>query len=66
MWEYSSPMDPDRASPKELSKDEVQSYLGRALQLRDEEMGRPDPFMPQSYPIWYAFSHDLFLLVLMF
>ena len=23
MWEYSSPMDPDRASPEELPKDEV-------------------------------------------
>ena len=31
MWEYSDPTDPDRASPEELSKDEVWSYLGRAL-----------------------------------
>ena len=23
MWEYSGPMDPDRASPEELPKDEV-------------------------------------------
>ena len=31
MWEYSGPMDPDRALPEELSKYEVWSYLGRAL-----------------------------------
>ena len=46
MWEYSGPMDPDRASLEELSKDEVQGYLGRALQLRDEDSleGTPGPF----------------------
>ena len=37
MWEYSGPMDPDCALPEELSKDEVRSYLGWALQLRDED-----------------------------
>ena len=31
MWEYSGPMNPDSASPEELSKDEVWGYLGRAL-----------------------------------
>ena len=31
MWEYSGPMDPDRASPKELSRDEVWSCLSRVL-----------------------------------
>ena len=36
MWEYSSPMDPDRASPEELPKDEVWSHLDRVLQLRDK------------------------------
>ena len=45
MWEYSSTTDPDRVSPEELSKDEVRSYLGRALQLRDEDSleGTPGP-----------------------
>ena len=37
MWEYSGPMDPNHASLEELSKDEVRSYLGRAVQLRDED-----------------------------
>ena len=37
MWEYSGLTDPDCASPEELSKDEVRVYLGRALQLRDED-----------------------------
>ena len=36
MWEYFGLMDPNRASPEELSKDEVWGYLGWALQLRDE------------------------------
>ena len=36
MWEYSDPMDPDRASPEELPKDEVWSCLDRVLQLRDK------------------------------
>ena len=31
MWEYSGLTDPDRASPEELSKDEVRVYLGRTL-----------------------------------
>ena len=37
MWMYSGPMDPDRASPKELTKDEVWSQLDRVLQLRAQE-----------------------------
>ena len=37
MWEYSSPVDPDRMSPEELLKDEVLSHLDRVLQLRDED-----------------------------
>ena len=37
MWEYSGPMDPDRASPEELPKDEVWSHLNRVLQLRDKD-----------------------------
>ena len=45
MWEYFGPTDPDRASLEELSKDEVQDYLGWALQLRDEDSleGTPGP-----------------------
>ena len=45
MWEYIGPMDPDRASPKELPKDEVWSRLDRVLQLRDEDSldGTPGP-----------------------
>ena len=45
MWEYSGPTDPNRTSPEELSKDEVRGYLGRALQLRDEDSleGTPEP-----------------------
>ena len=45
MWEYSSPTDPSLSSPEELSKDEVRGYLGRALQLRDEDSleGTPRP-----------------------
>ena len=45
MLEYSSPTDPDRALSEELSKDEVWSYLGQALQLRDEDTleGMPGP-----------------------
>ena len=45
MWEYSDPMDPDRASPEELSRDEVWSYLDRVLQLGDVESleGTPRP-----------------------
>lgn len=37
MWEYLSPMDPNRASPKELPKAEVWSRLDRVLQLRDRD-----------------------------
>ena len=45
MWEYSSPVDPDRASPKELAEDEVWRRLNRVLQLRDEDSleGMPGP-----------------------
>ena len=45
MWEYSGPMDPDRASPEELPKDEVWSQLDRVLQLRDKDSleGTPIP-----------------------
>ena len=31
MWEYSGPTDPNHASPEELSRDEVWSYLNRVL-----------------------------------
>ena len=37
MWEYLGPMDPDRASPEELPKDEVWSQLDWVLQLRDQD-----------------------------
>ena len=65
MWNYSSPTDPDCASPEELAKDEVWSQLNRVLQLRDKESleGSPDLFKLQSYLIWYALFilfHDLF------
>ena len=45
MWEYSGPMDPDRASLEELPKDEVWSRLDWVLQLRDEDSleGTPGP-----------------------
>ena len=45
MWEYSGPVDPDRASPEELPKDEVWSHLDWVLQLRDEDSleGMPSP-----------------------
>ena len=45
MWNYSGPTDPDRASSKELAKDEVWSRLDRVLQLRDKESleGKPGP-----------------------
>ena len=45
MWEYSGPMDPDRALPKELPKDEVWSRLDQVLQLRDQDSleGKPRP-----------------------
>ena len=69
MWEYSGPTDPDRASPEELSKDEVWSYLGRALQLRDEDSieGMPGPLHATKLSdLVCFFSRDLFLLVLMF
>ena len=46
MWKYNNPMDPDRASPKELPDDEVWSRLGWVLQLRPKEKvdGKPAPF----------------------
>ena len=45
MWEYSGPMDPDRASPEELLKDEVWSQLDQVLQLGDKDSheGMPRP-----------------------
>ena len=45
MWEYFGPMDPDRASPEEVPKDEVWSQLDRVLQLRDKDSleGKPGP-----------------------
>ena len=45
MWAYSGPTDPDRASPEELTKDEVWSRLDRVLQLRDKDSleGMPGP-----------------------
>ena len=45
MWNYLGPIDPNRASPEELAKDEVWSRLDRVLQLRDKESleGKPGP-----------------------
>ena len=45
MWEYSGPMDPDRASLEELPKDEVWSQLDQVQQLRDKDSlkGTPGP-----------------------
>ena len=45
MWNYSGPIDPDRASPEELAKDEVWCRLDQVLQLRDKESleGKPRP-----------------------
>ena len=45
MWMYTSPMDPDHASSKELVKDKVWSRLDRVLQLRAKETleGKPRP-----------------------
>ena len=45
MWAYSSPTDPNHASPEELLKDEVWSQLDRVLQLRDKDSleGMPGP-----------------------
>ena len=67
MWEYSGPMDPDRASPEELPKDEVWSRLDRVLQLRDKNSleGTPSPLHATklSNLVCPPFC-DLFLLVL--
>ena len=45
MWRYSSALDPDRASPKELPDDEVWSRLDWVLQLKPKEKveGKPIP-----------------------
>ena len=45
MWNYLGPTDPDRASPMELAKDEVWSWLDRVLYLRAQESleGKPRP-----------------------
>ena len=45
MWQYNGPVDPDRASPEELSNDEVWSRLDRVLQLKPKEKvdGKPGP-----------------------
>ena len=37
MWKYNGTTDPDRASPEELSNDEVWSRLDRVLQLKPKE-----------------------------
>ena len=41
--------DPDRTSPKELSKDEIWGYVDRVLQLGQEETldGMPGPFQAE-------------------
>ena len=46
MWKYSGPSDLDRASPEELSDDEVWSHLGPMLQLKPKERveGKPAHF----------------------
>ena len=45
MWAYSSPTDPNHASPEELLKDEVWSRLDQVLQLMDKDSleGTPRP-----------------------
>jgi len=45
MWMYTSPTDPNHASPEELANDEVWSHLDRVLQLRAKETldGKPRP-----------------------
>ena len=45
MWKYDGPSDPDHASSKELSNDEVWSRLDRVLQLKPKEKvdGKPGP-----------------------
>ena len=45
MWKYDGPSDPDHASSKELSNDEVWSRLDRVLQMRPRETldGKPGP-----------------------
>ena len=69
MWEYSGPMDPDRASPEELPKDEVWSRLDRVLQLRDKNSleGTPSPLHATklSNLVCPPFC-VIFLLILMF
>ena len=69
MWEYSGPMDPDRASPEELLRDEVWSHLDRVLQLGDDESlkGTPEPLhatklsdLVYSFPVtFFPFCFDL-------
>ena len=46
MWMYTSPTDPNHASPEELANDEVWSHLDRVLQLRAKETldGKPGSF----------------------
>ena len=46
MWTYGGRSDLDRASPEELSDDEIWSRVGRVLQLRPNEtvVGKPIPF----------------------
>ena len=45
MWKYNGRTDSDRASPEELSDDEVWSHLDRVLQLKPKEKvdGKPGP-----------------------
>ena len=71
MWEYSGPMDPDRASLEELSGDEIWSCLDRVLQLGDEESleGMPRPLhdaklsdLVYSFPVtFFPFYFDLYI-----
>ena len=69
MWEYSGLMDPDCASPEELSRDEVWSYLDRVLQLGDDESleGTPGPLHAMKLSdLVYSFPVTFFLSVLTF
>ena len=67
MWEYSDLMDPDRASPEELSRDEVWSCLDQLLQLGDDESleGTPGPLHAMKLSdLVYSFLVTFFLSIL--
>ena len=69
MWEYSDLTDPNHASPEELSRDEVWSYLDRVLQLGDDESleGTPRPLHATKLSdLVYSFPMTFFLSNLIF